>query len=48
MNDDTQMKLEVNELVWRYLPGETTLSEAEEVAVRIFNLLQPQDPHPVT
>lgn len=48
MNEDAQLKMEVNELVWRNLPGTTTLNEAEEIAVQIFNLLKPDVPHPTS
>lgn len=33
------LKEEINELVWRRLPGTTTLDEAEAVALKIYQAI---------
>lgn len=34
-----ELKRDINELVWKYMPGKTTLDEADAVARRIFDLI---------
>lgn len=34
-----QIKLAINELCWTYLPSNTTLSDAEQIALKIFSLI---------
>ena len=33
------LKAEINDLVWKHLPAETTLGEADKVAVQIYDLI---------
>ena len=33
------LKTDINQLLWEYLPGKTTLEQAEEVAWKIYNLI---------
>jgi hypothetical protein len=35
-----QLKLQINNLIWMHAPGDITLSEAEERACSIINLIQ--------
>ncbi len=37
--DFNELKPEINEFLWRWLPGETTLAQAEIVAVSIFEVI---------
>jgi hypothetical protein len=40
------LKVEINELVWKYLPSSTTLEVADELACYIFDLIaSPADAH---
>lgn len=32
-------KVEINNLLWKYLPGDTTLREAEEIAIGIYHTI---------
>lgn len=33
------LKHDINTLVWKHLPGSTTLKEADSIAVRIFDII---------
>ena len=35
-----QLKLEINELLWRRLPGKTTLYKAEYIATAIYDMFR--------
>ena len=42
--DDVQadIKLAINNLVWVYLPGKTTLDEAEDISISILDIIYNQ------
>ena len=37
---ETNGKTSVNELLWRYLPGETPLGVADEISLKIYMLIE--------
>lgn len=42
MVSEETLKLEINNLIWMCAPETMTLGEAEEIALKIFEMLKPK------
>lgn len=40
LRKQTELKLEINRLIWQYAPAKTTLEEAEDIACKILTMVE--------
>lgn len=43
-NEISDIKLAINNLIWMYAPGSTTLKEAESIAIQILEMINTGKP----